>query len=68
MAKITVRIESADGATIEKWFDADQGGEAYALTRAIGMLFARMSPAIRMDHKNHEEGNNLPQTPFGYKE
>ena len=67
MMKITIRIERSDDATLEKWFDSAQGGEAYALTRAIGMLFARMSPAIRDDHANHEQGNH-PKCEFGYKE
>ena len=68
MGLITIKIEGSFGKNDEKVFSSEQGGHAYALTRAIGLLFARMSPAIRDDHANHEEGNNLPMTPFGRKE
>jgi len=67
MGQITIKIEGSFGKPEEKQFSAEQGGHAYALTRAIGFLFARMSPAIRQDHKNHEEGKH-PTTEFGYKE
>lgn len=67
MGKITVKIEGSFGKADEKVFEAEHGGHAYALTRAIGMLFARMSPAIRIDHANHAEGV-YPETPFGRKE
>jgi hypothetical protein len=67
MGKITIKIEGSFGKPDEKVFSAEEGGHAYALTRAIGFLFARMSPAIRNDHDLHEKGEH-PQTPFGYKE
>ena len=67
MGKITIKIEGSFGKADEKVFSAEQGGHAYALTRAIGMLFARMSPAIKQDHENHEQGNH-PMTNFGHKE
>ena len=67
MGKITIKIEGSFGKADEKVFSAEHGGHAYALTRAIGMLFARMSPAIRKDHELHEKGEH-PQTPFGHKE
>ena len=67
MGKITIKIEGSFGKADEKVFSAEQGGHAYALTRAIGMLFARMSPAIRLDHDSHEQGDH-PKVRFGYKE
>ena len=67
MGKITIKIEGSFGKPDEKIFDASLGGHAYALTRAIGFLFARMSPSIRIDHENHEQGRH-PNTNFGYKE
>jgi len=67
MGKITIKIEGSFGKNDEKVFSAEEGGHAYALTRAIGMLFARMSPAIRNDHANHEQGKH-PKFEFGYKE
>lgn len=68
MGQITIKIEgSFAGKNEEKKFSAEQGGHAYALTRAIGYLFARMSPSIRADHENHEAGK-YPTTPFGRKE
>jgi len=68
MGMITIKIEgSFPGKSEEKQFSAEQGGHAYALTRAIGFLFARMSPSIRVDHANHEKGSH-PTTNFGFKE
>lgn len=68
MGMITIKIEgSFPGKNEEKQFSAEQGGHAYALTRAIGFLFARMSPSIRQDHANHQDGSH-PETPFGHKE
>lgn len=67
MGMITIKIEGSFGKPDEKTFHAEHGGHAYALTRAIGMLFARMSPAIRADHALHEKGEQ-PATPFGHKE
>ena len=66
MGKITIKIEGSFGKPDEKVFSAEEGGHAYALTRAIGMLFARMSPAIRTDHDNHAAGSH-PETPWGRK-
>jgi len=66
MGKITIKIEGSFGKPDEKEFSANHGGHAYALTRAIGFLFARMSPAIRQDHENHAEGKH-PETRFGHK-
>jgi len=67
MGTITIKIEGSFGKPDEKTFSAEHGGHAYALTRAIGFLFARMSPAIRDDHANHEKGIH-PSTEFGRKE
>jgi hypothetical protein len=67
MGKITIKIEGSFGTPGTKEFSAQEGGHAYALTRAIGMLFARMSPAIRLDHELHEKGEHPPESAFGKK-
>ncbi len=67
MGQIYIRMSGSFGKAEEKIFDAREGGHAYALTRAIGFLFARMSPMIRKDHELHEKGEH-PKTPFGHKE
>jgi hypothetical protein len=67
MGIVTIKIEGSFGEPDEKTFSAQEGGHAYALTRAIGFLFARMSPAIRKDHELHEAGEHPDSSPFGHK-
>jgi len=68
MGQITIKIEGSFGKPETKTWTAEEGGHAYALTRAIGFLFARMSPAIRRDHDLHEAGKHPSAAPYGHKE
>jgi len=67
MGQITIAIEGSFGKNETKVFRAEEGGHAYALTRAIGFLFARMSPCIRKDHELHSDGKHPNDSPFGHK-
>jgi hypothetical protein len=67
MGRITVTVEGSFGDYGTKEFSAEEGGHAYALTRAIGFLFVVMSKAIRLDHDLHEKGTHPPRSAFGTK-
>jgi hypothetical protein len=46
-------------------FNAEFGGHANAIQRAIKWLNDRLPAAIELDHKLHDRGERPPRTDFG---
>ena len=65
MGKITVQIRGSFGTKPEANFSAEEGGHAYALTRAISYLLLQMDDAIKKDHALHDRDARPPRSDFG---
>ena len=64
MGMVSVDITGSFGNKGKVHFSAEEGGHAYALTRAIAYLVTQMAGAIVKDHELHDAGD-YPQTAFG---
>lgn len=47
--------------------DAEVGGHAFAIQRAIEWLNTRLPAAIQLDHRLHDKGERPPASDFGRK-
>lgn len=63
MVSVTIKGSFGDKGTSE--FSAEEGGHAYALTRAISYLMLQMGDAIKMDHMLHGQGTHPPKSAYG---
>ncbi len=69
MGQITIKIEGSfvdSGQASESIFFAEEGGHAYALTRAVALLLLGMGRAIKLDHSLHDKGDHPPKSDFGF--
>jgi len=66
MGMISIKIEGSFGDKGTSVFSAEEGGHAYAITRAVAYLMINMKDAIKLDHKLHDEGSRPPKSDFGH--
>jgi hypothetical protein len=66
MGQVTVKFEGTFGVG-EASYSAQEGGHAYAISRAIYYLMAALAKAIVLDHDLHENGSYPDQSGFGRK-
>jgi hypothetical protein len=66
MGQVTVKFSGSFGDH-EASYSAEEGGHAYAISRALGFLMVRLSSGIRLDHKLHREGIKPESSDFGTK-
>ncbi len=66
MGQITIKVEGTFGQA-EATYSAQEGGHAYAISRAIYFLMALFSKAISLDHDLHSEGVHPDISDFGKK-
>ncbi len=65
MGMVRVQIDGSFSDRVDVTFPAEEGGHAFALTRAIETLVSHLPDAIRMDHSLAAEGEHPPCSPFG---
>lgn len=64
MGTITVQFKGSFGDKPLNIFQAEEGGHALAISRAVEYLSSKMGEAIRLDHKLHDESKH-PSPDFG---
>jgi hypothetical protein len=64
MINITMR-GSFSGPAKNETFSAEEGGHAFAITRAIQFLNSQMQAAIMLDHHLARSGDKPPKSDFG---
>lgn len=66
MGQITVKFSGSFGNS-EASYSAEEGGHAYAISRAFYFLLQKMATAIRIDHDLHGQGEHPELADFGKK-
>ena len=66
MGQVTVKFEGSFG-TAEATYSAEEGGHAYAISRAMYFLMAVFSKAIKLDHDLHSRDCHPGKSAFGEK-
>ena len=65
MGMISIRIEGSFPENSTVTFDAEEGGHALAIQRAIRHLNNLLPKAIRLDHARHAQSEYPPKSGFG---
>ncbi len=66
MGQVTIKFEGSFG-TSEATYSAQEGGHAYAISRAMYFLMAFIAKAIKLDHDNHSRDCHPGISAFGEK-
>lgn len=66
MGQVTVKFSGSFGNS-EASYSAEEGGHAYAISRAFYFLLAKMATAIKIDHDLHGQNTHPPLSAFGTK-
>lgn len=66
MGQITIKFEGSFGNS-ETSFSAQEGGHAYALSRAFYFLMQKMAGSIKRDHDLHAQDTHPALSAFGCK-
>lgn len=66
MGQITVKFSGTFGDS-EASYSAQEGGHAYAISRAIYFLMAGFAKSVTLDHDLHETGVHPELSDFGKK-
>lgn len=66
MGQVTVKFSGSFGNS-EASYSAQEGGHAYAISRAFYFLLAKMATAIKIDHDLHSQNVHPDLSAFGTK-
>ena len=66
MGQITVKFSGSFGDS-EASYSAQEGGHAYAISRAMYFLMQKIAKSIQLDHALHTGDEHPEISPFGHK-
>jgi hypothetical protein len=66
MGQVTVKFSGSFGDS-EASYSAEEGGHAYAISRAFYFLLSGMAKAIKVDHDLHSQNVHPDRSAFGTK-
>jgi len=66
MGQVTVKFSGSFGDS-EASYSAQEGGHAYAISRAFYFLMQKLASSIKLDHELHMKGEYPEISDFGQK-
>ena len=66
MGQVTIKFSGSFGDS-EASYSAEEGGHAYAISRAFYFVMQKLASAIKLDHELHAKGEHPTLSDFGNK-
>ena len=67
MGMVTVSMRGSFSKMVNVEYCAEEGGHAFAISRAVADLLSVMPEAIQLDHELSRGGDKPPRSDFGKK-